>query len=152
MIWQSAAPLQRRGLYSKPYRLGGVVMTSRALRILCTGAVTALVLAAVRTSDAHAEERTFILEIKRNVLPPERRTLRVKHGDTVTLEVTADRALVLHIHAFKLELSVNPGSPAKLTFPTKATGRFPVETHVVGGKDSHHHHGPPLAFLEVMPK
>lgn len=127
-------------------------MASRALRALCAVIVTAWMLAAVQPTGARAEERTFALDIKRNILPPEKRTLRVKRGDTVTLEVTADRALVLHIHAFKLELAVAPGAPAKLTFPTKATGRFPVETHAVGGKDSHHHHGPPLAYLEVMPK
>lgn len=129
-----------------------VLTPSRELRIACAVTVTAWVLAAAQISDARAEERTFVLDIKRNVLPPEKSTLRVKRGDTVTLEVTADRALVLHIHAFKLELAVNPGTPAKLTFPTRATGRFPVETHVVGGKDGQHHHGPPLAYLEVMPK
>ena len=129
-----------------------VVIASRALRIVCVVTVTAWVLAAMQLSAAHAEERTFALDIKRNILPPEKRTLRVKRGDMVTLEVTADRALVLHIHALKLELNVSPGTQAKLTFLTKATGRFPVETHAVGGKDSHHHHGPPLAYLEVMPK
>ncbi len=128
------------------------MISSWVFRIVLTCIVAGAMPAAVQTADGRAGERTFALDIQRNHLPPEKRTLRVKRGDTVTLDVTADRALVMHIHAFRLELAVNPGTPARLTFPAHATGRFPIEIHVAGAKSSHHHHGPPLAYLEVMPK
>jgi cytochrome c oxidase assembly protein Cox11 len=97
-------------------------------------------------------EPVFHLNIENNRLPPDKRTLRVTRGDTVTLEVTADRALTLHIHALKIEVKIAPGAATRIAFPARATGRFPVEIHTTGATTGGGHHGPPLAYFEVMPK
>ncbi len=127
-------------------------MASRkTLRFLALG-IIAGVLAATRIAPAAAEERTFTLNIERNAVAPELRTLRVRKDDVVNLEVKADRALLLHVHGLKLELTVSSGSPARASFTANATGRFPIEVHAAGAHQHARHHGPPLSFLEVMPK
>ena len=103
---------------------------------------------------ANAAERIFQLSIENNRLPPDKRTLRAVRGDAVIIEVNADRALTLHVHALKIETKIEPGAPVRISLPTRATGRFPVEIHAVGANANTGggHHGPPLAYFEVMPK
>jgi hypothetical protein len=114
--------------------------------------VAGVLAAAASTVPVAAEDRLLVLDIARNSLAPAMRTLRVRKDDAVTLEVKADRALVLHIHGLNLELVVGAGASARMSFTARATGRFPVEVHAVGADRRARHHGPPLAFLEVMPK
>ncbi len=98
------------------------------------------------------QERIFALTIKGNTVPPHQRTIRVAKGDVASIEATADSAVVLHVHGLKLELNVQPGAPALLRIPTRATGRFRIELHATGAAATSHHHGSPLAYLEVVPK
>jgi len=128
------------------------VTSRQALRRLVLGIVAGALAAATPTAPAAAEERLFALDIERNAVAPALRTLRVRKGDVVTLEVKADRALVLHIHGLNLELAVDSGTSARTRFTAHATGRFPIEVHAAGVHRHARHHGSPLAFLEVMPR
>lgn len=100
---------------------------------------------------AHAEEKSFALAIERGKVPPEMRVLKVKRGDTVHIDATTDRAAVIHVHGLRVEIPAAPGKPGSATFPASATGRFPIQLHTADDKSAHHH-GPPLAHLEVHPK
>lgn len=127
------------------------MLSGKTLRFLALG-ILASVLTATRIVPAAAEERTFTLSIERNAVAPEMRTLRVRKGDVVNLKVKADRTLLLHVHGLKVELTVNSGSSARTSLTAHATGRFPIEVHSAGAHQHARHHGPPLSFLEVMPK
>jgi hypothetical protein len=100
---------------------------------------------------AHAEEKSFALRIERGKVPPEQRVLKVRRGDTVKIDATTDRAVVIHVHGLRVEITAAPDKPGNATFPASATGRFPLQLHTADDKTSHHH-GPPLAHLEVHPK
>ncbi len=79
--------------------------------------------------------------------------LRVTKGNVVQLHLTSDTAGVIHLHGYRLEAKVTPGTPAQLDFKAHATGRYRIEFHRAGetGKTANHH-GPPLATFEVRPK
>lgn len=100
---------------------------------------------------AHAEEKSFTLRIEHGKVPPEQRLLKVKRGDTVKIDATTDRAVTIHVHGLRAEITAAPDKPGSATFPASATGRFPIQLHTADDKSSHHH-GPPLAHLEVHPK
>ena len=80
------------------------------------------------------------------------RTIRVQQGETVSLRVTSDHKLVLHLHGYDLERTAAPGAPAVFNFTAEATGRFPVETHETDTKSKGHSHGGALFYLEVRPR
>jgi hypothetical protein len=103
------------------------------------------------TTPAHAEDKSFTLRIERGKVPPDARVLKVKRGDTVKIDATTDRAVVIHVHGLRVEIAAAPDKPGSATFPASATGRFPIQLHTADEKSSHHH-GPPLAHLEVHPK
>jgi hypothetical protein len=100
---------------------------------------------------AGAEERSFSLRIEHGKLPATMRVLKVRRGDTVRIEAMTDRAAVLHIHGLRIEIAAAPDKPGVATFAASATGRFPIELHAAG-ETAPHHHGPPLAHLEVHPR
>jgi FtsP/CotA-like multicopper oxidase with cupredoxin domain len=107
--------------------------------------------AALLPITARAEERSFMLAIVRGRLPAELRTLRVRKGDTVRIDATADQAAMLHVHGLRIEIAASPDKPGSATFAASATGRFPIHLH--GANDaSSHRHGAPLAYLEVHPQ
>jgi hypothetical protein len=103
------------------------------------------------STSAQAEEKSFALRIDRGKVPPASRTMKVLKGDTVRLDVTTDRAVVLHVHGLKIEIPAAPDKPGTATFAASATGRFPVHLHAANDAHSHHH-GAPLAYLEVHPR
>jgi hypothetical protein len=104
------------------------------------------------TLDGHAvaAELTFDLHIERGSVPANMRLVRVAQGDMVKLRWTADRATMLHLHGYDIEVTVNPGAVAEMSFTARATGRFPVSVHApqAGGG---HTHEPPLLHVEVRP-
>jgi hypothetical protein len=100
---------------------------------------------------ASAEEKSFALRIENGKVPAAMRVLKVRRGDTVRIEVSTDRAAVLHIHGLRIEIAAAPDKPGVASFAAFATGRFPIELHAAGAAASHHH-GPPLAHLEVHPR
>jgi heme/copper-type cytochrome/quinol oxidase subunit 2 len=79
--------------------------------------------------------------------------LRVEKDDSVRLRVTSEVAGEIHLHGYRLEMKVAPGTQAELQFKAHATGRYRIEWHAAGGAAMKgDHHGPPLATLEVRPK
>ena len=101
---------------------------------------------------ASAEEKSFTLRIERGKVPAEMRTLKVRRGDTVRIEAVTDRAVVIHVHGLRIEFAAAPDKPGVASFAASATGRFPIELHGAGDTATSHHHGPPLAHLEVHPR
>lgn len=114
--------------------------------LLCLIAITAPLA-------AESPAKTFHLTISRGILPADQRVLRVTQGNAVQLRLTSDAEGEIHLHGYRLEAKVAPGTPAQLGFKAHATGRYRIEFHRAGetGKTGDHH-GPPLATLEVRPK
>ncbi len=71
------------------------------------------------------QERLIELEIRGDSIIPEE--ISVGEGDLVTLGITADRPIELHLHGYDLEEEVEPGEPAELSFDATITGRFEIE-------------------------
>jgi hypothetical protein len=118
---------------------------TRLWRAALTGAALLLSL------PAHAEDKAFTLRIERGKVPAEQRVLKVRRGDTVKIDATTDRAMTIHVHGLRVEIAAAPDKPGSATFPASATGRFPIQIHTADDKSAHHH-GAPLAHLEVHPK
>jgi heme/copper-type cytochrome/quinol oxidase subunit 2 len=113
----------------------------------------ALCLFAASTQAAGPAEKSYELAISGGQVAKEQRVIRVDKGTPVKLRMTSDAAGSLHLHAYKLEAHLAPGTPAELAFNARATGRFRFEWHADNAEaKSGDHHGPPLATLEVMPK
>jgi hypothetical protein len=100
---------------------------------------------------AEAEEKSFALRIEGGKVPAQMRVLKVRRGDMVRIEATTDRAVVLHVHGLRIEIAAAPDKPGVASFAASATGRFPIQLHAPG-ETTAHHHGPPLAHLEVHPR
>lgn len=97
--------------------------------------------------------QTFRLTITDGKVPAAERTLKVIKDDQVRITVTSNTAGVLHLHGYRLEAKLAPGTPAGLAFRAHATGRYPLEWHGAGSAaQGGSHHGPPMAALEVRPK
>jgi hypothetical protein len=52
------------------------------------------------------------------------RTVEVKVGDRVVLEVVTDTEDELHVHGYDKEVALNPGKPARITFTADIAGVF----------------------------
>jgi len=112
-----------------------------------------IAITAVSALAADAPEKTFSMTVVRGALPAEQRLLRVEKGDAVRLRLTSDAPGEIHLHGYRLEAKLTPGTPAELAFKAYATSRYPFEWHGAGdaGKTGSRH-GPQLATLEVRPK
>jgi len=100
---------------------------------------------------AAAEELTFNLRIEKGRVPADLQLVRVKQGDVVKLRWSADRRMILHLHGYDLEKTVEPGTLTEMAFTARATGRFPIVPHIpqaAGG----HGHGDALVTIEVYPR
>jgi hypothetical protein len=117
----------------------------------CACALLCFFAAAVAVA-ADPPQKTFDLTISRGAVPKEQRLLRVVKGDSVRIRLTTDAPGEVHLHAYKLDTKVTPGTPSELKFTARATGRFRIEWHPAGEASKSDHHGPPLARLEVRPK
>lgn len=73
-------------------------------------------------------ERTFDLAIEDGARTPE----EVGEGDRVTLRLTSEAPLEVHLHGYDLEREVSPGEAATLSFEAELTGRFEIEDHESG--------------------
>ena len=74
-------------------------------------------------------------------------TLRVKQGETVLIQWTADAPIVLHLEGYDIEARVGPRSPVSMLFVADVAGRFPVEQHADAGG----HGRGALLYVEVLP-
>jgi hypothetical protein len=105
-----------------------------------------VLLALLAVAGAGAEARVIELAIKNGRLPQDRRVVRVRQGDEVTLRWTTDRPLTVHLHGYDLEARLSPGAPVSTLFTARATGRFPIEVHEEGREERI------VAYLEVHPR
>ena len=102
-------------------------------------------------SNVWAENLTFVLRLVDGRVPADMRLIRVTQGDVITLQISADRRTVLHLHGYDIEKTVEAGAVTELTFTARATGRFPIEPHIAQGSGGHTH-GEALVTIEVYPR
>ena|SRR5215216_3132671 len=114
-------------------------------------ALIAAAISSAAASSARAEELTFVLRIENARVPANMRLIRVKQGDVVKLQMSADQRTILHLHGYDIERTVEPGAVTDLTFTARATGRFPIEPHIANNGGSHSH-GEALVTIEVYPR
>jgi hypothetical protein len=72
--------------------------------------------------------------------------LRATQSDSLTIDITSDRAGTVEIHGYGKKIEVAPGSVATLAFVANIAGRFPVDLH---GRDGRHID---VTALEVQPR
>jgi hypothetical protein len=112
--------------------------------------VLALAVAACLTAaGVQAAELAFVLRIENGRVPADMRRIRVKQGDVVKLQWSADRRTIIHLHGYDIEKTVEPGAVTDLTFTARATGRFTVEPHIANQPSGGH--GDVLVTIEVYP-
>ena len=90
------------------------------------------------------EPKRFDLRIENDRLSGDLKVIRVRRGDAVEINWSANRRTVLHLHGYDIETVVEPDKPRSMSFTARATGRFPIETH---GR----YHSV-LIYLEVHPR
>jgi heme/copper-type cytochrome/quinol oxidase subunit 2 len=81
-------------------------------------------------SGSAADERskvTFDLALREGLMTPDE--VEVEEGDHVTLRLTSEEPLEVHIHGYDLQRELAPGKPATLSFEADLTGRFEIEDH-----------------------
>jgi hypothetical protein len=100
---------------------------------------------------ARAEELTFDLKIEQGRVSPAMRIVRVKQGDVVKLRWISDRLVILHLHGYDIEQTVQPGAVAEMNFTARASGRFAILRGVPKSGGGHTHEAP-IVTLEVRPR
>lgn len=92
---------------------------------------------------------SFTISIRENGSPEGgiRTTHKVKKGDTVEFVINTAIAGTLHLHAWGLEWHATPWTEVVDTFEAKTTGRYPLEFHIEGSKET----GVPAGYIEIHP-
>ena len=72
-------------------------------------------------------DRTIAVSIEGGEMSPAE--ISVNEDDSVTLRVSSDRPMELHLHGYDVEQEVGPGQKARLRFRADLTGRFEIEDH-----------------------
>ncbi len=106
----------------------------------------------ISVATAQTSEVVFDLKVEKGKVAPSIRLIRVKQGDAVRLRWTTDRPIMLHLHGYDIEKTVEPGATTEMAFTAHATGRFPVEEHKPNAKGGHSHGEAPLVRIEVRPR
>jgi FtsP/CotA-like multicopper oxidase with cupredoxin domain len=78
--------------------------------------------------------RTIEVRVSGNQVQTAERRVKVKLGEQVRLEVTADRADEVHLHGYDRKVEAQPGRPAVLEFRADEPGVFEVELEEAGLK------------------
>jgi len=74
-----------------------------------------------------SREEVFRIAIEEGAMTPEE--IEVREGDRVTLRLTSEEPVEVHLHGYDLEREVSPGKAATLSFEADLTGRFEIEDH-----------------------
>jgi hypothetical protein len=72
-------------------------------------------------------ERTIAASIEGVEMSPAE--ISVKEDDSVTLRVSSDRPMEIHLHGYDVEGEVGLGQKTSLRFEADLTGRFEIEDH-----------------------
>ncbi|WP_235997047.1 cupredoxin domain-containing protein [Aestuariimicrobium ganziense] len=96
-------------------------------------AVVVLALLVVLTgcsgSSKAPQTATMTIVIADGSVSPNGQRVEVRKGGTVTLEVTTDKATIIHVHGYEIEVQANPGAPTTHEFTADKPGAFEIETH-----------------------
>lgn len=111
-----------------------------------------LLLVAIAPACAQTADLAFDLKIEQGRVPQNMRLLRVKQDDAVKLRWASDQPIILHLHGYNIEKSVEPGTVTEMAFIARATGRFSVEEHKPNARGSHAHGKASLVRIEVRPR
>ena len=103
-----------------------------------------------------ADMSGITLHIAGGKLKGDKNVVRLKQGDKVKFNLTADRKTEIHLHGYDIEKTISPGRVVVMEFQARVAGRFPVTVH---GSHSHGRkkrksggHGEKVLFyLEVHP-
>ena len=92
---------------------------------------------------------SFTISIRENGSPEGgiRTTHKVKKGDTVEFVINTAVTGTLHLHAWNLEWHAAPWTEVVDTFDAETTGRYPLEFHIEGSKET----GVPAGYIEIHP-
>jgi heme/copper-type cytochrome/quinol oxidase subunit 2 len=93
------------------------------------------------TPESASRNRTFDVSIEGGEMSPAE--ISAEEGDTVTLRVSSEEPLELHLHGYDVEWEVEPGRRTELRFEADLTGRFEIEDHETEQE---------LGVLEVRPR
>jgi hypothetical protein len=132
-------------------------MPSRLLKSVlcwCLGCLLAMA-SQLALAQAQAPTETFLdVPIVDGALPKALRLIKARQGEQLHWRISSNTAGELHLHAYRLSVTLQAGQTTELSFAAFATGRFRLEWHSAGDKRSatDAHHAPPLATLEVRPK
>ena len=74
-------------------------------------------------------ERAYSLQANEAALVASDQVLEARKGDAVTVTITSDRSLKLHLHGYDISAVSTPASPATISFTAAATGSFPITLH-----------------------
>ncbi len=72
-------------------------------------------------------ERVYDVAIEDGAMNPAE--ISAEEGDQVTLRLTSDSPVEVHLHGYDLEEEVSPGEETVLSFEANLTGRFEIEDH-----------------------
>lgn len=100
---------------------------SRVIALVLGALVLAGLFIALRpdTTGVEPRDRTIDVAITGDAMTP--KDITVNRGDTVTLRVTSDQAMELHIHGYDREIELEPGVPTTEAFEAETEGRFAIE-------------------------
>jgi hypothetical protein len=121
---------------------------NRWLRIAIFTGALALCLFAL-TPPAYTAEVTYALRIDNGHVAANMQLIHVTQGDVVTMQWSADKPSIVHLHGYDIERRVVPGTVTQMTFTARAAGRFQVHLH--GGAETHGHEDA-LVTIEVYPR
>ena len=100
-----------------------------------------------------AQEMVFSIELLDGKVQGSK-TMQVKRYDMVRWKVSSNEAGELHLHAYHIEIPVNPGKVSEYVFKAEASGKFQLEWHpkVPSGSANLAGRHQALAYLEVYPQ
>jgi hypothetical protein len=132
-----AAPQGPARARRRPVRLPQgalVVLTVAGMLAGCTSGGAKPAQSSTTAQAGSGASRTIQVRVSGNQVQTAERRVKVKLGEQVRLEVTADRADEVHLHGYDRKVEAQPGRPAVLEFRADVPGVFEVELEEAGLK------------------
>jgi hypothetical protein len=103
------------------------ILIVAVLAVLGVGALFLALRPETTGSSDEPRERDFDVSIADGEMDP--RVISAVEGDLVTLSVSAEEPVEVHVHGYDIEEEVGPGEPSSISFDADLTGRFDIEDH-----------------------